>query len=166
MKIGDLDFRTIDLEKHGDLCIRFREDAYICSFGSAERFYEADGKGAERYLEENKKRIQDQPESCVHIWKDNQIIGQIELERWFKDATIGYIDLMYLIPEYRGKGIARLLEEYAALYFKKIGCKRARLSVSPANVQALRFYLKNGWKDLGPRENLPEVHYMEKCYED
>ena len=36
------------------------------------------------------------------------------------------------------------------------------MSVSPTNQQAVRFYLKNNWRDLGPRPDDPEVHLMEK----
>ena len=46
----ELSFQPIDLKQHANVCIRFREDSFVCSFGSAGRFHEADGKGAERYL--------------------------------------------------------------------------------------------------------------------
>jgi hypothetical protein len=36
------------------------------------------------------------------------------------------------------------------------------LNVSPSNLPAMRFYLKNGWRDLGPGQDRPEVHGMEK----
>jgi hypothetical protein len=26
----------------------------------------------------------------------------------------------------------------------------------------MKFYLKHGWVDLGQREDIPEVHYLEK----
>ncbi len=39
---------------------------------------------------------------------------------------------------------------------------KSRLSVSPTNLQAIRFYEKMGWKDLGPRLDHPEVHWMER----
>ncbi|MBH8555831.1 hypothetical protein I8751_26485 [Nostocaceae cyanobacterium CENA357] len=44
-------------------------------------------------------------------------------------------------------------------------CQSARLSVSPTNLVAMRFYLKQGWVDLGQREDAPEVHDLEKTYE-
>jgi ribosomal protein S18 acetylase RimI-like enzyme len=162
MKIKNLDFKTIDLEKHGDLCVTFRKDAYIVSFGSDKNFYEHNGKGVERYLEDCRKRVKANPASCVHVWKGNEIIGQVELELWYKNPSVGYIDLFYLVPEYRGKGYGDVLEDYAESYFRKIGCRRLLLSVSPTNIQAVRFYKKHGWNDCGPRKDFPEVNYMEK----
>lgn len=43
-----------------------------------------------------------------------------------------------------------------------MGLKKARLSVSPTNERAIKFYEKMKWVDLGPREDHPEVHFMEK----
>jgi ribosomal protein S18 acetylase RimI-like enzyme len=162
MIISNLNFKTMDLKQHADVCVKFRKDAFVVSFGSDEHFRGSDGKGADRYLEDNHRRIEADPESCVHVWQDNRIIGQIELEMWFKDPAVGYIDLFYLIPECRGKGYGDALEQYAESYFQKRNVKQIRLSVSPTNIRAVKFYKKHGWKDCGPREGFPLVHYMEK----
>ncbi|OLE54113.1 MAG: hypothetical protein AUG51_09775 [Acidobacteria bacterium 13_1_20CM_3_53_8] len=164
MRIGHLEFRPIDLEKHSDVCVSFREDSYLCSFGSAEQFHESDGKGAERYLEWLRQRMTDLPNSCVHVWDGEHNVGQMEMRLSRDNASAGYVNLFYLVPEFRGKGISGLLDEYAQKFFQKLGCTSARLSVSPTNTAAVKFYLKNGWKDLGPREDHPEVNWMEKIY--
>ena len=39
------------------------------------------------------------------------------------------------------------------------------LSVSPTNLAAVRFYLKQGWIDLGQRSDDPDDHYFEKTYD-
>lgn len=160
-----LEFKPINLGQHQDLCVQFRADSFVCSFGSADRFYEADGNGAEGYLQWLRQRITKIPNSCVHIWKGEQIIGQIEMGFWKNDSSVGYVNLFYLIPEFRGQGFGQQLDRYAANFFKHLGCKSARLAVSPANRVAMRFYLKHGWVDLGQREDAPEVHYLEKTYE-
>ena len=165
MQSSTLEFKPIDLEQHQDLCIRFRADSFICSFGSADRFYEADGSGAKKYLQWLRQRIAEIPNSCVHIWQGEQIIGQIEMRRWKHDFNVGYVNLFYLIPEFRGQGFGQQLEQYAANFFKHLGCQSARLSVSPTNLSAMRFYLKHRWVDLGQQEDAPEVHYLEKTYE-
>src|SRR5207253_8253556 len=67
MRIGHLEFRPIDLEKHSDVCVSFREDSYLCSFGSAEQFHGSDGKGAQRYLEWLRQRMADLPNSCALV---------------------------------------------------------------------------------------------------
>jgi ribosomal protein S18 acetylase RimI-like enzyme len=160
-----LEFKPIDLERHQDLCIRFRADSFVCSFDSAARFHEEDGNGAQRYLQWLRQRIVAIPDSCVHVWKEEQIIGQMEMKRWKHDPSVGYVNLFYLIPEFRGQGLGQQLDRYAAIFFKQIGCRSARLSVSPTNLAATGFYLKQGWIDLGQQKDAPEFHYFEKTYE-
>jgi ribosomal protein S18 acetylase RimI-like enzyme len=159
-----LEFKPINLERHQDLCVQFRADSFVCSFGSAARFYEEDGHGAERYLQWLRQRIAEIPNSCVHVWKGEQIIGQMEMRRWKHDLSVGYVNLFYLIPKFRGQGLGQQLDRYAANCFKQLGCQSARLSVSPTNLAAMRFYLKQDWIDLGQREDAPEVQYFEKTY--
>lgn len=162
MKIGPLTFQPINLVKSSDLCVRFREDSFIVSFGDSFRFYEEDNKGDQRYLKWLEEKISKNPASAIHVIEGSKIIGQIELGVFKNDPEIGYVNLYYLIPEKRGIGFSRYLDEYVTQYFLGFGFKKCRLSVSPSNVRAVRFYEKNGWKDIGPREGQPEVNLMEK----
>ena len=66
----------------------------------------------------------------------------------------------YLAPEYRDQGWGRYLDEYAVSYLKSLGFSTARPSVSSTNLQAMRFYAKQGWTNWGPRPDAPEVHLM------
>jgi ribosomal protein S18 acetylase RimI-like enzyme len=158
------EFKPIDLEQHAPWCIRFRGDSLFCSFGSTDLFYEGEEEGSERYLAWLRQRMEIIPNSCVHLWEDEQIIGQIEMKKSYDDPRVGYINLFYLIPEYRGRGLGNLLDEYAANFFKQLGCTAARLSVTQTNLRAMKFYSKQGWQDVGPRDGNPGVHYMEKQY--
>lgn len=160
--MGPLTFIPIDLNFHEDLCVRFSEDAFVESFGDASRFHENDGKGSERYRLWLRERLANDPTSAALVTQDSKIIGQVTAGKWRQDASVGYVNLYYLIPEKRGVGLSRYLEDYAVNYLKGLGFTRARLSVSPTNKRAVRFYEKNGWKDIGPRPGHPEVHLMEK----
>lgn len=162
MKLGPLTFLPIDLEKTRDLCLRFREDSFIASFGDTSRFHEADGKGGERYLEWLGQILASDPAAAVHVWEGDTIIGQIELGRSKAEPDLGSVFLFYLAPEKRGQGFSKHLDEYAMKYMRSLGLKKARLSVSPTNTRAVKFYEKQGWKDLGPRPDHPEVNYMMK----
>ncbi|GAB4474937.1 MAG: hypothetical protein OHK0037_36020 [Elainellaceae cyanobacterium] len=161
-----LEFRPIDLAQHHQLCVQFRADAFLCSFGSVERFYEPDGTGAVAYLRWLEQRIADLPNSCVHLWQNEQIIGQIELGRWKRDPSVGYVNLFYLAPDFRGRGLGAHLDEYAAQFFWERGHRRARLSASPTNLVAIAFYRKRGWIDLGQRDDMSDTHYFEKVYQN
>jgi RimJ/RimL family protein N-acetyltransferase len=162
MRLGPLSFQPIDLSLTTDLCIRFREDSFVSSFGDASKFYQADGKGAEKYIEWLRGKISNDPSCAVHVWLDSTIIGQMELGVFNSDPTVGYVYLYYLIPDSRGLGYSSYLDQYTSSYFLRLGLTKCRLSVSPTNTSALRFYEKNGWLDLGPRPGHPEVHWMEK----
>ncbi len=159
-----LDFKPINLERDRDLCVHFRMDSFICSFGSADQFYKEDGSGAEEYLQWLRQRMTEIPNSCVHVWKEDRIIGQIEMCHWKNNSSIGYVNLFYLTPKFRGQGIGQQLDQYAACFFKHLGFQSARLNVSSTNRVAMKFYLKHGWVDLGLREDDPEVNYLEKKY--
>jgi ribosomal protein S18 acetylase RimI-like enzyme len=159
---AELRFEPIDLDTAAEAAVAFRADSFVCSFGSAERFYEADGKGHERYLVWLRQLMQSIPGSCVHAWDGGTVIGQLEMNRFKGEPRLGYVNLYYLVPEYRNRGLGRRLDEYATAFLRSLGFPAARLSVSPTNQQAVRFYSKNGWQSLGPRPDHPEVHLMEK----
>ena len=162
MNIAPLKFVPVDLEMHEDLCVRFCEDAMIQSFGDAKRFHEDDGKGSDRYRIWLRERVAKDPSTVVLVWQADKVVGQVTAGPWKLDQTLGYVNLYYLIPEMRGIGMSRHLEAYAITFLTSLGLKRARLSVSPTNLRAVKFYEKNGWTDIGPRPGHPEVHWMEK----
>jgi ribosomal protein S18 acetylase RimI-like enzyme len=159
-----LDFHPIDLDAHGDICLRFREDSFICSFGSGDRFWaEADPRG-EKYLARLKERMEQLPGSCVHVWKSGEIVGQVEMWLDHDDSFAGYVNLYYMAPEHRGTGIADELDRYAEKFFRKLGVRKARLRVTSSNTRAIRYYRKHGWKPVGSHPDDPNVELMEKAY--
>jgi ribosomal protein S18 acetylase RimI-like enzyme len=158
----ELRFEPIDLDTAAETAIAFRADSFACSFGSTEYFFEANGKGHERYLAWLRQRMRSIPGSCVHVWIAATLVGQIETDQFKDDQETGYVNLYYLAPDYRNRGLGHRLDEYATAFLRGLGFRRARLNVSPTNRQAVAFYVKNGWRDLGPAPTHPEVHAMEK----
>ena len=164
MNILDLQFKPIDLKRHRDIVLAFIRDTHLYSFGSMEGFSDGTSQGEERFVERIRERLAAEPESCLHVWQAGQIIGQLHLGR-FVDPAISYINLLYVRPECRGTGIAAAIEEYACESLQTRGFYSAFLSVTAQNHRAIRFYEKQGWKDLGPREDRPGTHNMEKIFE-
>jgi ribosomal protein S18 acetylase RimI-like enzyme len=162
MSSQELVFKPIDLEKNLDLTIRFREDAFICSFGTGEKFWQENGPKAERYVEWLRTKLEKDPQSAVHVWQGNRIVGQMELSRFKPDPAVGYVNLYYIVPEFRGSGISHLLDEYAVKYLRARGHEIARLSVSPSNPRAVRYYTRMGWTDLGVRADAPDRVFFER----
>ncbi len=157
-----LQFKPVDIEQHSAQCIQFAEDTELCSFGTVDGFREEDLGGGERFIERIRSKSQD-PGSCVHVWKDNNIIGQIHLGQ-FVEPTVGYLNFFYVVPEWRGSGVATLMEEYVTTCFRQRGFESALLSVTMFNERAFRFYKRCGWEDLGPREDRPNIHNMRKTF--
>jgi predicted metalloenzyme YecM/ribosomal protein S18 acetylase RimI-like enzyme len=157
-------FLPIDLVRHSETAYEFRLDSFKASFGDDPELWPDSFIKCE-YLEWLRLKVEKDPFSVVHVWWNQEIIGQIEIGHYPEDPTWGYIYLYYLKPEFRGKNLGKDLEDFAARFFAQRGLPRSRLSVSPTNERALQFYHKNGWQDRGPRPRHPEVRLMEKKFQ-
>ncbi len=153
-------FASIELERDGDVCVRFRRDSFVVSFGSDEGFVRESGANGELYLAWLRERIRELPDGCVHVWEGDSIVGQLEL-RVREESRMGYVMLFYLVPEVRGTTLGDQLHAYARSLLQRHGIRTAQLSVSPTNTRAVRYYEKHGWKDLGPRPGHENVNLME-----
>jgi len=155
-----LTFRTIDLSKHSEGCVRFRRDSFACSFADGLQRFDAEyGPNGRKYVHWLSERIQEFPQGCVHAWSDDRVVGQID-SRPRNDGT-GKVNLFYLSPEVRDQGLGRQLNDYVVGVFRDAGIAHLQLSSSTENARAMRLYQACGWKDLGPRPGYPEVHNFE-----
>lgn len=153
-----LRFSPIDLDAHFEKGLQFIRDAFVCSYGAIDKLDEIGGP--EGYRSGLQQALSELPETIVHVWRCEELVGQVELSI-HRDRALGFVNLFYLIPAARGCGMGRALHDYARDVFWRNGVSRARLSVAPTNTRALRFYAKRGWRDLGPRQDRPYVHAME-----
>ncbi len=152
-------FKPIDLDAHAPVCVAFRRDSYICSFGEDGFFNEAGPDGV-HYIERLRLRITKFPDGYVHVWNGDKIVGQMELQI-LEEPRRGYVNLFYLVEAMRGTGVSGELQDYAMGFMRRHRVQIAQLSVSPTNVRALAFYRKHGWRDLGLRPGRDNVHLME-----
>jgi ribosomal protein S18 acetylase RimI-like enzyme len=151
-------FLPIDISRDFQRCVEFLCDAFVCSYGNADEFERMGG--AEAYRSGLRELVSAFPEGAVHVWREERIVGQIEM-RIRPDSTLGVVNLFYLIPEERGGPLGAELQFYAIDVFRRHRASAARLSVSPSNIRAMAYYSKHGWRDLGPRPDRPYVHTME-----
>ena len=163
MNDESLGFTPIDLGEHAELCVEFRLDSYVCSFGTTDKFY-VDNTSEQGYLDWLCARMKDLPGSCVHLWRGAEIIGQLELERSRASPEIGYVNLYYLVPKARGSGVSKRLDDYVCGFYANLGLNQARLNVSPSNDRAIRHYKKHGWQNRGPDPRHPEILLFEKAF--
>ena len=71
---------------------------------------------------------------------------------------------LYLRPEYRGKGLGRVLVDAILSEAREIGYRRMRLDTLPGRMdQAISLYRSIGFKEVAPYYNnpAPETLYME-----
>ncbi len=151
-----LEYKPIDLEKHADLCIEFAKEMHDLSFPPGTPF---DSVG---HLDKIREKLAADPMSCVHVWLAGEIVGQINFGIFAPDPSIGYINIFYVIPKWRGKGVAGEMERYGCARLESAGFNEAWLSVGWVNTRAVRFYQKHGWADLGERPDRPGIHNMRK----
>ena len=64
---------------------------------------------------------------------------------------IGFLSNIYVAPEYRGKGIARLLNVELLLWFKKQGMEYVELFVDSRASAAVSAWSKLGYQEVGKR---------------
>ena len=155
-------FREIDLGRHAGLCVQFRADSYVCGEGTADRFFARAGPGGRDYLARLSTYMADLPGSCVHAWLGDEIVGQVEMVRDPGYPSAGKVNLFYLRPDHRGRGLGGQLERYALEFFRGLGFRAAWLRVSPTNARAIAFYTKHGWVDAGRDAGVRDMRVMRK----
>jgi GNAT superfamily N-acetyltransferase len=150
----------IDLARDARACIDFRRDSYRASFGTDEGCDAEMGADGLFYLEKLRKRMAQVPEGNSHVWHGERIVGQTEM-RLGEEPGMGYVNLFYLLPEWRGKGLGVRLHEHAVEVFTKRGMRAMRLSVSRTNEPAIAFYRRLGWRRVGFRPNKETMDILE-----
>ena len=155
-----IDFREIDVSRHFQMCYAFRKDSYYCSFGTTEGYEASIGDYRARIIE----RMEADERFYYHIWHDDQIIGQLEFKPYSFKPRFGYIHLIYVVPEYRGAGIADQAQAFIESTLSELDCIGAILSVSRENTRALKHYSKWGWNFLKQNPNNPLTDYYERSF--
>ena len=151
---------TIDL-LDSETCAEFHRAMYVESFGTTEGLDKEMGVDDAVYLRQLRRKIAEFPEANAHVWHGERIVGQLEMRLVQHEPHVGYVSLIYVLPELRGRGVGRLLHEHAAAMSRSRGMRLMRLSVSTSNVGAMMFYRKLGWTVVGHRPNTRPMAIME-----
>jgi ribosomal protein S18 acetylase RimI-like enzyme len=102
-----------------------------------------------RHLEEDWRR---DPEGIVVAERDGTVLGFIST--WLdREAGIGHIPNISLVPECRGEGIGRQLLELALQRFRAAGLTHAKIETLAHNARGLHLY-----QSVGFREVVRQVH--------
>ncbi len=143
-----LTYRTIDPERDATLAIANYWDACLASYGSsAPSHYQ----GATAYLNWLKARVEEFPEGHVLACRDEEVVGQLELQIPYGMRT-GYINLYHVAERWRGQGRGRAMHEYVERYFRSWEATVVELHVSPMNQRAMGFYRRMGYRVVSASE--------------
>lgn len=103
------------------------------------------GKSTEGFFQKRWERLQNDTDTHMLCAKDNgQVIGVAVAVR---QPDTNQLQAIYLLPEYQGKGIGKLLWDAAQQYFNPT--YDTIVHVAPYNTPAINFYKKLGFKETG-----------------
>lgn len=150
-------FHPLDPSKDPDLYTRCYENTWLASHGSLQGYVPS------VYLNKASVHARHDPECLVRLEFAGRFAGIIELDpdRGAEDSA-GWISLIWIEPDMRGKRLGAQLIGHAVSYFRRRGRRTLRLHTADTNLQALGFYEALGFrrigKDLGA---VGELHLME-----
>lgn len=134
-----LTFRTIDPEADRSLVVAAYRDTHRASFGDDRTC------STKTYIPWLRSRVEEFPDGHVLAFLGKRCVGQMELQVPY-GLTIGYVNLYYVTPSFRGKGFGRLLHGRAEEYFRSWQADRIELDVSATNTRAVGFYRHLGYQ--------------------
>lgn len=93
---------SINLNKHKETAVSFREDSFLVSFGTAAQF------NKDEYLRWLSSQIKCFPDGFMLLFHNGQPIGQLEASvKSYGNQKIGYVHLYYITEQQRGRGAER-----------------------------------------------------------
>ena len=86
----------------------------------------------------------------MRVLSGDRVVGLVELDPGRDEqAGCGWISLLYMLPEYRGRGWAIQLLGYAFWFYENHDRSTVRLHVSENNARAITFYQRSGFVQIG-----------------
>lgn len=134
--------------------LRFpRDEAFYlqCYRDAWRNVHETDeGFVPELYARSAARHAQEHPGSVVRVLSGDRVVGLVELDPGRDEQSgCGWISLLYMLPEYHGRGWAIQLLGYAFWFYENHDRTAVRLHVSENNARAITFYQRSGFVQIG-----------------
>ncbi len=152
-------FQQIDVIADAATLIAFGRGLYFESLGNEAQFHRDFGERGRRFPFWVAACIAIDPGFAVFLTEDEKIIGMAVLGADRREKTVGHVHHFFVTASHRGQGFGGLLDDYARATLRRAGFVRARLNVTTRNDRAIRFYLAQGWDDVGGGK--PGLRFME-----
>ena len=82
------------------------------------------------------------------FWMDRTLVGCAEILRGYPEAQIAYLGLLLFSPAHQGRGLGVLALDRLTELMRSWHCRELRLAVIDKNVRALRFWEREGFREL------------------
>ncbi len=125
---------------------------YSACYADAWRFAHGtlEGFSPETYLAAAESHHRADEGSVLRLLDGEDCVGLLDLDpARGAHAGYGWISLLYLDGEHRGRGLGVQLLGRALMYFRLLGRAAVRLHAAEDNAAALRFYEQHGFRRLG-----------------
>lgn len=143
MKGPDLRHEFIDPAVEADYYRHCYESAWLAAHGDLSRFQ------AQTYLASAMEHHAADPQAVQRLYYEDEPAGLLDLDtRRGSHAGYGWISLLYLEPEFRGRGCGIQLLSRAMLKYEQLGRRALRLHVAEENRAAVKFYQRWGFNEL------------------
>ncbi len=84
-------------------------------------------------------------DNALIVEDDGRLIGFLLGFLVFKTPKTGYVHLVGIHPDYRRKGVARILYETFTERCRSLGCERMKAITTTGNEGSIRFHQALGW---------------------
>ncbi len=126
-----------------EYCACYR-DAWLAAHGDLRGFR------PEPYWAAALEHLQADPGSVLRILDGDRPAGLVDLDpRRGAEEGFGWLSLLYLNPEYRGRGYGIQALARAIVRFREQGRRSLRLLAAEDNAPARRFYAREGFRPIG-----------------
>ncbi len=141
--LANLRFEPMDIAADEKLYCSCYRDGWQAAHGTLS------GYSSAPYLSAAQKISAQEPLALMKVFSGEKFAGIVELDpSRLAEQGCGWISLLYLVPEMRGKGFGVQLLGHAVSFFRGKGRSAIRLHVAETNQNALRFYKGAGFSSV------------------
>lgn len=141
----ELTFRVLRVEEYG-LAEQFKRATARDVTGREDLFDTWFPAGKKSYADFLARMQAFDPESCVLALVEGEVVGHLDLR--IKEDGTGYLNNIYLKPEWRGQQLGDQMMAYAMRFFAKHGAVRAALRTLPRATKVVAYYERLGWQQV------------------
>lgn len=139
--------RPLDPRTERDYYCACYRDAWLAAHGDLRGFY------PEPYWKAAREHLRLDPDSVLVLLDGDKPVGLVDLDPLrASEEGCGWLSLLYLVPEYRGKGYGIQALGRAVVGFRTQGRRALRLLAAEDNAAACAFYRREGFSCVGEVE--------------